>query len=253
VRIFKRVLAGLAVCILAAGCVSTSTGVEKAEPDDRQAAELNYELGARYYNNGKYDVARDRLLLALEFDPTFATAYSTLGLVYEGLDNKRLAVDAYEKAVDLAPKDARIQNTYAVFLCRNGEYDDAAKHFKRAAEVVENDNSEITLTNAGVCLIQKPDLAQAESFFRAALDVRPNYGEALLQMCLLKHQQNDDLVARAFLQRYLGTNKPSAAVLYLGLQIEESLGDESAREEYSSQILREFPESREARRILGNS
>ncbi len=252
-RIFNRVLAGLVIVFFATGCVSTSTGPQKAAPDENEAAELNYQLGARYYNNGKYALARDRLLLALEFNPKYATAYSTLGLTYEGLDNPRLAKDSYERAVNLAPKDAGIQNTYAVFLCRNGEYDDAADHFRRAAQILDNDNAEITLTNAGVCLVQKPDLVQAEVFFREALAIRPSYGEALLQLCLLKHQQNEDLVARAFLERYLGTNKPSAAVLYLGVKIEESLRDESAREEYANQILREFPDSREARQVLESS
>ena len=241
----------MAVCLLATGCVSTSTGVEKADPDSGEAAKLNYQLGARYYNNGKYEVARDRLLLAIELDPKMATAYSTLGLTYEGLGIPRLATEAYEQAVRLAPKDHGIQNTYAVFLCRQGEFDDAADHFKRAAEIPDNDNAELTLTNAGVCLKQKPDLAQAEVFFRRALEVRPNYGEALLQMSVLKHEAKDDLIARAFLQRFLATNKPAADVLYLGVQIEKALGDERAEEEFSNQILREFPESAEARRILG--
>jgi Tfp pilus assembly protein PilF len=39
-------------------------------------------------------------------------------------------------------------------------------------------------------------------------------------------------------------------VLYLGVRIEEQLGDDRARTDFSNQILREFPESAEARRIL---
>lgn len=224
--------------------------MEKADPDSGEAAELNYQLGARYYNNGKYDLARDRLLKALEFNPKLPKAYTTLGLVYEALDNERLARGAYDTAISLAPKDAGVQNTYAVFLCRQGEFEEAAKHFKKSADLPDNDNAEVTLTNAGVCLVQKPDYALAETFFRDALGVRPNYGEALLQMTLLKHQLKDDLIARAFMQRFLATNVASAGVLNLAMQIEESLGDERAREEFANQILREYPLSAEARRIL---
>jgi type IV pilus assembly protein PilF len=248
--IFIRGLAGLAFCLLMSGCISTSTGSEIPVADSSDAAELNYQLGARYYNSGKYDLARDRLLLAIKFDPDFATAYSTLGLAYEGLQNPRLAIEAYETAIDIAPKDAAVQNTYAVFLCRQGNFDDAADHFRRAAEIQTNDDAEVTLTNAGVCLTQKPDFVQAEAFFRQALALRPNYGEALLQMSVLKHQLEDDLIARAFLQRYLNSNVASPQVLYLGVQIEESLNDERAREAFADQIVREFPGSEEARRIL---
>ena len=77
-----------------------------------------------------------------------------------------------------------------------------------------------------------------------------NYGEALIQLCLLKFSAEDYLAARAFLQRYLGSNVPSATVLFLGVRIEEELGDERARTDFSNRILRDFPRSPEARRIL---
>lgn len=106
------------------------------------------------------------------------------------------------------------------------------------------------MTNAGVCMMQKPDQAAAENYFRAALDRKSEFGEALIQMSLLKFAETDYLAARAFLQRYLSSNVPSAGVLYLGVRIEEELGDKRAQTDYSNQILREFPESPEARRIL---
>ena len=98
--------------------------------------------------------------------------------------------------------------------------------------------------------MQKPDLARAEAYFRSALERRTNYGEALIQLSLLKFSQEDYLGARAFLQRYLGGNLPTPDVLYLGVQIEEKLGDERARMEYANRVLREFPQSPEAKRIL---
>ena len=141
-------------------------------------------------------------------------------------------------------------NTYAVFLCRQQEFAEAEKNFDRAVRIPENDNAEIMLTNAGVCMAQKPDLAKAEQFFRRALERKPSYGEALLQMCVLKHSQGDHLNARAFLQRYLSRNPPSADILYLGVEIEAKLGDDRARTDYENRILREYPTSAEARRIL---
>jgi Tfp pilus assembly protein PilF len=99
-------------------------------------------------------------------------------------------------------------------------------------------------------MMQQPDHVQAERYFREALEHKANYGEALIQMAVLKHSTGASLNARAFLQRYLSANKASAGVLYLGVQIEEVLGDESARTEYSNQILRDYPTSPEARLIL---
>lgn len=81
-------------------------------------------------------------------------------------------------------------------------------------------------------------------------DNKATYGDALLQMCLLKHRMGDHLLARAFMQRYLATNPASAEVLHLGMRIEIALGDERATTEYSNRILREFPQSAEARMVM---
>ncbi|MBT8102064.1 MAG: type IV pilus biogenesis/stability protein PilW [Gammaproteobacteria bacterium] len=236
--------------LLLAGCISTTTGPAPKESNDADAAELNYQLGARYYQNGNFELARDRLLLSLKFNPQNAMVHSTLALTYEALGNLRLARESYEQAVRAGPRNFDVQNTYAVFLCNQREFEAARKSFEKAASHPENDNGEVTLTNAGVCMVQKPDLVAAERLFRLALDRKSNYAEALLQMCLLKYTQEDYLGSRAFLQRFVGTSKSTPAVLYLGAMIEEKLGDSRARQEYVDQLLRDFPTSQEARKIL---
>lgn len=248
----RLILTGALGCFLITGCITTTTGPPERKPDNAAAAKLNYELGARYYKNGQYKIARDRLLLSIEKDPKRAIAYSTLALTYEALGLVRLATEAYEKAVRVEPRNYDVQNTYAVFLCRQADFDRAQKHFEKAINQRENDFTEITLTNAGVCMVQKPDLVAAEGYFRAALERRSNYGEALLQMCLLKFQQQDYLGARAFLQRFMASSAASAGVLYLGSRIEGMLGNNRGRTGYEDQLLREFPTSPEARTVLSS-
>jgi type IV pilus assembly protein PilF len=211
---------------------------------------LNYQLGARYYQNGSYELARDRLLLSIELNPKIAAAHSTLALTYEALGNLRLATESYEKAARMEPRNFGLQNTYAVFLCNQRDFVAAQKNFDKAANHPENDDAEVALTNAGVCMVQKPDLVAAEGYFRKALDRKANYPDALLQLCLLKFKQEDYLGSRAFLQRFVVAGKTTAGVLYLGAQIEEKLGDERARTELVNQLLRDFPTSPEARKAL---
>lgn len=248
-----RMFVALAIsCLLSVGCISTTTGTAPPEANNSDAAELNYELGARYYNAGSYELAKDRLILATELNPRMAIAYSTLALTYEKLENLRLATQAYETAVRVSPRNYDVQNAYAVFLCRQKDYDGAIKHFDKAIAHAENDNSQITMTNAGMCMTQKPDADRAEAYFRKALDKKPTYGEALLQICLLKFQQKDYLSSRAFLQRYMASNPSSPGVLYLASRIEDLLGNDRGRTDFENQLLREFPSSDEARKVLGS-
>jgi len=248
IRKFSLPLAGVLLAALA-GCISTTSGPAKSQPDDAEAAEQYYQLGARYYRAGNYELARDRLERAVEFNPRMGIAHSTLALTYEQLEIPRLAAEHYELAVRYDSKDPNVRNTYAVFLCRQRDFDKAVEQFDRAIRMPENDRPEIMMTNAGVCLVQKPDFQGAEDFFRQALERRANYPEALLQMTLLKRRTGEQLSARAFLQRYMATNPPSAQILLLAIQIERELGNETAEEEYRTQLLDQFPESAEARRL----
>lgn len=243
----------VATGVLSSGCVtSTTTGALPAEADDGDAAEYNYQLGVRYYHNESYELARDRLERALELDPRMAKAHMTLGMTFEALEIPRLAAESYGDAIRVAPRDFNIQNAYAVYLCRQRDFGGAGKYFERAATHPENDDAEQTLTNAGLCMLQKPEPAEAERFFRAALDHKATYGEALLQLCLLKVRQRDYLSARAFLQRFMSANKTTAGVLYLAAEIENKLDNERGRTEYVNRLLREFPDSQEARKVLSS-
>lgn len=243
-----------AICfLLMAGCISSTTGsITEPVRDDEDASELNYQLGARYYQQGSYTLARDRLLLAVEIDPKMAVAHTTLALTYEALENLRLARESYERAVRVAPRDFNVQNAYAVFLCRQKDYSAALKYFDRAISHPENDNSEVTMINAGTCMMNKPDVEKAEVYFRAALARKPKHGDALIQLCLLKYQEKDYLGARAFLQRFMSSNISTAGVLYLASKIEDMLGNDRGRTEYEDQLIREFPTSAEARKVLGS-
>jgi len=241
-----------ATCFLLSACVSTTTGTPKSVPNTEDAASLNFQLAIEYFQKGNYELARDRLILSTELDPKQPVVWSTLATTYEQLGNPRLAEEAHAKAQRVDSGNFDVQNSYAVFLCRQKRYDDAEKQFERSIGAATNDNPELMMTNAGVCFAQKPDYPKAESFFRRALERNPNYGEALLQMTLLKLRAEDFLGARAFMQRFRNANPPNPGILYLCVLIEAELGDERVRLECSNELLRDFPDSEESKRMLGN-
>lgn len=248
-RMRATILPLVAILATLAGCVSTETTTRTSEPSD-DAGDQNYQLGAQYFRNGNYDLARARLERAIELDPRNANAYSLLALTFVEIGNHRLANENFSRAVRLAPGNKDVRNAYAVYLCQQRNFDDAMEQFDRAINVRDNDTRWIEMTNAGVCVAQRPDLALAEQYFRQALQLRPTFGEALIQMAALKHRTEDNLTARAFLQRYLAANPPSAPVLYLAVQIETVLDDDRAATDYMNELLRDFPDSAEARLML---
>ncbi len=237
------------VLSIVCGCISSTTQVRRYGVDD-DAADQNYQLGARYFRNGSYELARDRLQRAIELEPRMASAHSLLALTYVKLDNTRLARESFDRAIRYGPSDKDVRNAYGVFLCDQREYEEARRQFDRAIAIRDNDNPEIMMTNAGVCMANKPDLVMAEQYFRKALDRKPTYGEALIQLAALKHRTGDNFNASAFMQRYLAANEPSPAVLYLAIQIETANGNDRAATDYLNELLRDYPDSAEARQTL---
>ena len=124
------------VGLLFAGCVQTTTVTSGVQPnaDDSDAADLNYQLGARYFRNGSYELARDRLLYSIELNPKNATAHYTLALTYEALGNLRLATESYERSIRTAPRDHSVLNAYAVFLCKQRDFDGCLLYTSDAAD-----------------------------------------------------------------------------------------------------------------------
>jgi len=238
------------VLLILGACVSTSNAPSKPKGNDGESAQRLYQLGVEYYRKGNYDLARDRLLRALDFDDQLAIAHTALALTYIKLENTRLATEHYETAVKLEPNNVDVRNAYAIFLCGEKRYDEARAQFDRAIRVYDNDQKQVMMTNAGVCMSNKPDYELAEQYLRDALEYRSSYGEALLQLAILKYKTQDYLRARAFLQRYLVSNPSSPEVLFLCVQVEKELGDDSARAECTDDLLRDFPNSAEAQYVI---
>ncbi|MBT5218337.1 MAG: type IV pilus biogenesis/stability protein PilW [Woeseia sp.] len=247
-RLAKSALALLAMTILSA-CVSTDSNGYRNDPES-DAANQNYQLGARYYQQGSYELARDRLERALAIDDRMVDAHSVLALTFVQLGLDRLATASFDRAIRLAPNDPDVRNSYAVYLCQQSRFDEAIVQFERAIGIVENESTYLMMTNAAVCIAKKPDLQVAEQYLRDALTVKPSHGEALIQMASLQHRNDDNLRARAFMERFLATNSSSATVLYLAVQIETQNQDDRAATDYENQLIREFPESPEARVLL---
>lgn len=243
----------LVSALAVSACVTTVSGRQQPEADPEAAAESNMQLGVGYLRQGNLQAAQEKLERAVEQNPKLVEAHLALGLVYERLDDPQEAEASYKRGVQMAGEDPDALNAYAAFLCRvDGRRDDALKYFDRAADIPLSKkfvNRAVIYTNAGVC-VKPVDLQRAENYLRLALRTDPRYREALLQMADVAHQRENNLQARAFLERYMAVGRPTPAVLWLGVQIEESNGDLGAAAGYAERLKKDFPASVETRLLL---
>ncbi|CAN5262987.1 PilW family type IVa pilus biogenesis/stability lipoprotein TapF [soil metagenome] len=231
-------------------CVSSGGFDPGAFENPKDAARYNLELGVSYLEQGRLDLARDKLERALEQDPDSAEVHAAAALMYKEARDDERAGRHYETAVRLDGKNAAVLNSYAVFLCSQNRFDEAEAMFIKAAGNAYYRTPAVAWTNAGVCARRAGDADKAERYFREALDADPRYGHALLELADLAYQRRNYLQARAFLQRYTEAAGASPEGLWLGVRTERAMGDTAAAEAYARRLRNEFPESAQTRLLL---
>lgn len=244
-----RMLLPAVVAMTLTACVTTTTGSggnDHASPE--QAVIYNVQLGVQYLQSGRRDLARERLERALQIDPRSSSAHSAMALYWEQTGEVERADESHRAAVRYGDDDPNIMNNYGTFLCRQGRYEESEEFFLAAATDRSYRTPEAAYTNAGICQRRAGELARAEELLRRALTIDPGFSDALWQLADLSQQRGESMSARAFLQRLEAQSTLSAAALYLGFRIETTLGDEAAAQRYLRRLLRDYPDSEQARR-----
>lgn len=251
----QRLLVVICLAALAGGCASTQpqtgdmgrTGMDRVSPV--RAADVNTRLGVGYFERGDLQVAMEKLERAIKLDPAHVPAYVTLALIQERLGRDSRARAYHREAVSLAPEDGGTLNSYATFLCRQGEYAEAENFFRRAFDDPFYDTREVAYTNAGSCAIRANRLDTAEEYLRQALEINPQYSDALFHLARLFLERDDAFRASAFMQRFEATAGADPGALMLGYRIEKRLGNEREAARYFRRLEDQFPDSAEARNI----
>jgi type IV pilus biogenesis/stability protein PilW len=234
-------LFGLTACNLFAG----NDALKVAEKGN-DVARTNLNLGLTYMKRGEYEKSLEKLNRALEADPDYIPTHNALGLLYQTLGKPDISEQYFKKALSIHADDPHTLNNYGLFLCNNKRYTEAEESFRKAAANPLYETPETAITNAGACAMDNGHADVAEGYFRQALDKNPKIPVALLQMGLITYNQGDYMSARAYLQRYLELARHTAASLWLGIQIEQQLGDKDTLSSYALLLKNNFPDSREA-------
>ncbi|MBE0625871.1 MAG: type IV pilus biogenesis/stability protein PilW [Burkholderiales bacterium] len=243
-----------------AGCAPTSsttqadtveTGTLIGEVGDpRNRARIHTELASAYFERGNMGVALEELRIAIAADPTYAPAYSVLGLVHMDLRENEVAQQNFAKALALSPNDPDINNNYGWFLCRSGREEQSIAYFLAALKNPLYNTPARSYVNAGLCSIKLNDGRDAVNFFERALRSEPDNPLALLNLASLQYKHGQLEAARKSISRFNKVVEPSAESLWLALRIEHKLGDKAAENALAAQLRRRFAGSPEYQSLL---
>lgn len=156
----------------------------EAETNCRKAIEIDQKLPGPYvtlgriHNSaGQYDLALQEFQQALDLDPRDARAIT--GMAHADQDAGRLAdaEAAFQKAINLRPGDWDGYNSLALFLQQQGKYPEAVVQYKQAL-ALSPENAQV-LVNLGGAYSDEGiphALELAQTALQSALRVSPSYG-----------------------------------------------------------------------------
>ena len=215
----------------------------------RQRAEIHAELAAGYFERAQMEIALEELGIAEKLDPTYPRIYNLYGLVYTFMNELPRAESQFRRALELAPNDPETRHNWGWYLCTHGRARESIPEFEVAIRSPLYRSPEVALVNAGKCSVAIGDMAAAETYFRRALQIRPNDPTAAYNLALSSYRAARLPESRALMKIVMQQTNPAPEALYLGMCVERKLGDRAAEQSYVAQLRNRFPDSAETRAI----
>jgi type IV pilus assembly protein PilF len=251
-----QILALSGLCWLAgcAGGQGLSTGLsgktdiltESDEPENRRRARLRLELASGYFEQGQVNVALDELKQALVNDPGYVDAYNLRGLVYMRLNDAFLAEDSFKKALAINPRDAGVAHNYGWFLCQQTRYPESFGMFEQAISNPTYPSQAKSLMTQGLCQARAGQRAQAEQSLTRSYELDAGNPVTGFNLSGLLFERGEVVRSQFYIRRLNNSDLANAETLWLGIKIEQRLGNLEAVQQLGGQLQRRYAQSKEA-------
>lgn len=215
------------------------------EPETRRRARIRLELAANYFGNGQPTVALDEVKQALAADPSYGDAFNLRGLIYMELGDLPQADESFRKALALRGADPNLLHNYGWLLCQQRKFVEADQYFGRALADSTYASRSKTLMARGLCQSGAGNFLEAEQTLLKSYELDAGNPVVAYHLAALLFRRNEIARAQFYIRRLNNSQFANAESLWLGIKVEQKLGDVVALKQLGEQLRKRFPESRE--------
>lgn len=222
--------------------------LSEAEANASKAIELNASLSQPYVTLGKIhnaagkrDLAVQEFQRALALNPRDPAALSGLAGTYVKAGRLREAEDTFRKAIDLNPDNWDLLNGLGAFYDHHQRYDEAIATYKRALEITPQ-NAQV-LFNLGAAYIDKggsDSLKSAEQVLQQSIAIHPSY-PAYANLGEVYYRERDYQKSAAATQKALELNASDYLVWDNLRQAEQWLHDDAGARTAAERMMALMP------------
>ncbi|NBW95331.1 MAG: hypothetical protein EBR28_01030 [Planctomycetia bacterium] len=156
---------------------------------------------------------------------------------------------AYDKAVELAPRDEDVRRTRGLFHLLNDDFDEARADLEVA---IEEDPDDVSLLEAlGMAFMMENRLDEAQKVFDKAITIDPDAAGALLQRARVLALRGEQPRAIADLDKAIELSPDDAIPLVLRARIHQQAGNAEQAQADLESVLRRRPDHPAALELRG--
>ena len=252
----------LAFVTLVGGCVTETTGAPfGGVRSDTQALRDYIQLATGYLEQNDLVNTRRHLDNATRLDANNSEVAALWGLVYAQEREPDLADEQFRRALRIDPRNSKARNNYAAFLFAQSRFDDAYEQLESVVADTAYSNRAQAFENLGLAALRLERNDDAEFAFTRALQLNNNQLRSSLELASLNLQKPSPDLRQAgiYYRNYLTLlqlfrTTQTARGLWVGVQLENALGNADNARAYGAQLEANFrgtPEHQLYRQISG--
>jgi type IV pilus assembly protein PilF len=198
-------IGALALCLVVSlSCATGGSKQSKAEQEaDKRQAVAHYNLGIHHMTQGNTALSIRELRAAVEKDPSDAWIHLALAEAYR-LKGKLAECESHLKqSLALSPDFQNARLTLSALYIQTGRYAEAVPEAERLVDDPSFPAPWRAHTNLGSALFKLGRISEARQHLELALEYRPFYLTALLDLAVLEAEAGNKLKAIGLLTQVL--------------------------------------------------
>ncbi len=216
---FLLLLAGL--LLLALGCVTTSTD-DRPELSPAEAAEAPRNIGIDHVINGRIPFGIRELRHAMKLYPDDGLTHLWLGQAYLLKGRLDDSLGHAQRAVEIDPESHEARLNLCVIYIHLEKFSEAVVEASVLVEDPTFASPWRALSNRGWAQLKQRQLTLARKSLEEALEYRPHYWPALLNLGILEQVEGDRLASLRYFEQVRDIDPGSGAVAEANYRMAEA-------------------------------
>jgi type IV pilus assembly protein PilF len=162
------------------------------------------------------------------------------------LNDYRFAEESFRKALSLSPRDANVMHNLGWMLCQQSRYPEAMQVFGQALANPQYAERAKTFRAQGLCQVRAGQLDEAQASLLKSYEFDAGNPITAYNLASLLFQKNDMTRALFYVRRLNNSELANSESLWLGIKVERRLKNSDAVAQLAGQLVKRFPQSREA-------